>query len=106
MAAGIGTGNPILARYFDAVPKVSIFSTTPPAQEMGAKPATFEVFRDAALPFATRVYFNVTGTAKLKTDYTVHYACQASGQQPGYRGRKPPFQAVQPAIKAAGRYDS
>ncbi len=33
--------------------------------------AEFEVFRDAAaLPYATRVYFTVGGTAKLKTDYT------------------------------------
>ena len=70
MAAGGGTLRLDLARYSDAEPTISIFSTSAAAQEKNEVPATFEVYRDAALPFATRVYFNVSGSAELNQDYT------------------------------------
>jgi uncharacterized delta-60 repeat protein len=59
-----------VSRFFDVGPKVSLEATNSIANEQGQKSGTFEVFRDAALPFATRVYFTVGGTAKLGTDYT------------------------------------
>ncbi|HEX3356984.1 MAG TPA: DNRLRE domain-containing protein [Tepidisphaeraceae bacterium] len=70
-AGGVYNTQLDLARFAGAVPKVSLYSVTSTAKENGQTgPARFEVFRDAALPYATRVYFTVGGTAKLKTDYT------------------------------------
>jgi uncharacterized delta-60 repeat protein len=66
----------VVARYFDVAPTVSVFAVDTTATENANDPASFIVTRDQYLPFATRVYFTVGGTAtppggsKLTADYT------------------------------------
>jgi uncharacterized delta-60 repeat protein len=65
----------VVARYFDVAPTVSIFAVDSTAVENANDSASFIVARDQYLPFATRVYFTVGGTAtppggsKLTADY-------------------------------------
>lgn len=71
------TTNVAIARYLDVGPTVAISSIDPNASEAGTNTASFRVTRTEALPFSTRVYYGVGGTASgpgtvssLLQDYT------------------------------------
>ena len=74
MAAGTGTESSrsqlILARYIDVLPNVSISTLNSVGYETGESPANIIVNRHVVLPYTTRVYFGISGTAKPNTDYT------------------------------------
>jgi uncharacterized delta-60 repeat protein len=59
-----------VARYIQAVPKVNVFSLDPSGAEGGNNPASLIFTRDLRASFATRVFFDLGGTATLGTDYT------------------------------------
>lgn len=60
------------ARYFTAMPKVNVFSLDPLGAEAknNDNPASLIFTRDQRLSFPTRVFFDLSGTATLNTDYT------------------------------------
>ncbi len=74
MAAGTGTelsrSRFDLARYIDVLPNVSISALNSVGYEKGESPANIIVNRHVVLPYATRVYLGISGTAKPTTDYT------------------------------------
>ncbi|HEX4792517.1 MAG TPA: DNRLRE domain-containing protein [Humisphaera sp.] len=51
------------ARYFDIGPSVAVTAINTAASEHGSQTGTFLVTRDQRLPFPTRVYFTIGGTA-------------------------------------------
>jgi uncharacterized delta-60 repeat protein len=63
------------ARYIDVGSLVAVGSFDPNGSEAGQEPAHFLVGRTVALPYAERVYLNVSGSARapylLNADYTV-----------------------------------
>ena len=64
VAAGVGgAGEFAVARLFESVPTVAIGSFDPNAAEAGPNTASLLVTRDRRLPYPTRVYFSVGGTA-------------------------------------------
>jgi uncharacterized delta-60 repeat protein len=56
-----------VARYFDVAPNVAIESLDTYAVEGEGNPASFVVTRDVNVPFATRVYFTIGGTASSRS---------------------------------------
>ncbi|HEX4792518.1 MAG TPA: DNRLRE domain-containing protein [Humisphaera sp.] len=59
------------ARYFDIGPSVAVTAIIKTASEKGPQPETFVVTRDLRLPFPTRVYFTIGGTATSPTALAV-----------------------------------
>jgi uncharacterized delta-60 repeat protein len=59
-----------VARYIQAVPKVSVLSLDAKGAEAGNNPASLIFQRDHASNFPTRVFFDLSGTATFGTDYT------------------------------------
>ncbi len=55
------------ARYFDIGPGVAVNVINNTAKEDGPTPVSFIVSRGDALPFDTRVYFNISGSATAPT---------------------------------------
>jgi uncharacterized delta-60 repeat protein len=62
-----GGSNFSLARHFDLGPNVAIGTFNTNMSEQGPTSGGFIVTRDQSLPFATRVFFNIGGTASAPT---------------------------------------
>jgi hypothetical protein len=59
-----------LARYVGILPAVSVFSLDPNASEQGGNNAGLIFTRDQRLDFATRIFFDLGGTATFNADYS------------------------------------
>jgi hypothetical protein len=64
------SGEVDIARYLGVLPQVSVFSLDPNASEKGGNNASLIFTRDQRLDFATRVFFDLGGTATIDADYT------------------------------------
>jgi uncharacterized delta-60 repeat protein len=66
-----GGGRFDTARYLDTNPNVAVTAINTTAKEQGPTPVTFLVTRDQRLPYPTRVFFTIGGTATSPTLFAV-----------------------------------